>query len=141
SAIPTDSTGGLDKNEAERTLAPLRDEIHDLQELMWGAQTHALLVVLQGLDASGKDGVISHVFSSINPQGLRVTAFKVPTPDEAAHDFLWRVHAAAPGKGVVGVFNRSHYEQVLVVRVHELAPRAQIEAAYKQINVFEHLLA
>src|SRR5205823_973702 len=106
----------------------------------WGAQTHALLVVLQGLDGSGKDGVINHVLRGIDPQGLQVTSFKVPTAEEAARDFLWRVHAAAPRKGIVGVYNRSHYEQVLVVRVHKLAPPEQIEAAYGLINDYERLL-
>jgi PPK2 family polyphosphate:nucleotide phosphotransferase len=140
SAIPTDATGGLDKKEADKQLKELLDELHDLQELMYGAQTRALLAVLQGRDASGKDGVINHVFGAINPQGLQVTSFKVPTAEEAAHDFLWRIHRAAPSRGIVGVFNRSQYEQVLVVRVHQLAPAAQIEAAYDQINQFERLL-
>ena len=138
--LPTDSTGGLDKDDGEKALAPLCDELNELQALMWGAGTHALLCVLQGRDASGKDGVINHVLNAVNPQGLAITSFKVPTPDEAARDFLWRVHAAVPPKGVLGVFNRSHYEQVLVVRVHNLAPPEQIEAAYEQINDFERLL-
>ncbi|HMA32904.1 MAG TPA: PPK2 family polyphosphate kinase [Chloroflexia bacterium] len=137
---PTDATGGLDKGTGQQQLAPLLAELHELQQLMWGAQTHALLVVLQGRDASGKDGIINHVFSSVNPQGLQVTAFKAPTATEAAHDFLWRVHAAAPAKGLIGVYNRSHYEQVLVVRVHQLAPPAAIAAAYDQITAYEQLL-
>src|SRR5690242_2346537 len=136
-SIPTTATGDLDKKAADARRADLLDGLHDLQELMWGAQTHALLAVLQGRDASGKDGVINHVFGAVNPQGLQVTSFKVPTAVEAAHDFLWRVHLAAPGKGVVGVFNRSHYEQVLVVRVHQLASAAAIEAAYDQMNRLE----
>ncbi|HET7078284.1 MAG TPA: PPK2 family polyphosphate kinase [Chloroflexia bacterium] len=137
---PTDGDGGLDKKEGEAQLAPLLEELEELQELMWGAQTHALLAVLQGRDAAGKDGVINHVLNAIDPQGLQVTAFKAPSEEEADHDFLWRIHSAVPRKGVVGVFNRSQYEQVLVVRVHELAPPAQIEAAYDQINHFERLL-
>jgi PPK2 family polyphosphate:nucleotide phosphotransferase len=137
---PTDGDGGLDKKEGEAQLAPLLEELEELQELMWGAQTHALLAVLQGRDAAGKDGVINHVLNAIDPQGLQVTAFKAPSEEEADHDFLWRIHSAVPRKGVVGVFNRSQYEQVLVVRVHELAPPAQIEAAYEQINHFERLL-
>lgn len=130
----------LDKDAGRKKLAPLREELNTLQELMWGARTHALLVVLQGRDAAGKDGLINHVFSSINPQGLQVTSFKVPTEEEAAHDFLWRVHAAAPRKGMIGVYNRSHYEEVLVVRVHKLAPAEHIEAAYSRINDYERLL-
>ena len=137
---PTNADGGLDKKEGEAQLEPLLEELEELQELMWGAQTHALLAVLQGRDAAGKDGVINHVFNAIDPQGLQVTAFKVPSEEEADHDFLWRIHSAVPRKGVVGVFNRSQYEQVLVVRVHDLAPPAQIEAAYDQINHFERLL-
>ena len=138
--LPTAGTGGLDKDDGAQALAPLCEELNELQALMWGAGTHALLCVLQGRDASGKDGVINHVLNAVNPQGLAITSFKVPTPPEAARDFLWRVHAAVPPKGVLGVFNRSHYEQVLVVRVHNLAPPAQIEAAYEQINDFERLL-
>jgi PPK2 family polyphosphate:nucleotide phosphotransferase len=137
---PTNADGGLDKKEGEAQLAPLLEELEELQELMWGAQTHALLAVLQGRDAAGKDGIINHVFNAIDPQGLQVTAFKVPSEEEAARDFLWRIHGAVPRKGVVGVFNRSQYEQVLVVRVHDLAPPAEIEAAYDQINNFERLL-
>jgi PPK2 family polyphosphate:nucleotide phosphotransferase len=137
---PTDGTDGLDKDEAEQRLAPLLDELRDLQYLMWGAQSHAALAVLQGRDAAGKDGLINSVFAAINPQGLAITSFKVPTPNEAAHDFLWRVHAGAPGKGLVGIYNRSHYEEVLVVRVHKLAPPEHIEAAYDLINNYEHLL-
>jgi len=137
---PTNADGGLDKKEGEAQLEPLLEELEELQELMWGAQTHALLAVLQGRDAAGKDGIINHVFNAIDPQGLQVTAFKAPSEEEADHDFLWRIHSAVPRKGVVGVFNRSQYEQVLVVRVHELAPPAEIEAAYDQINHFERLL-
>jgi PPK2 family polyphosphate:nucleotide phosphotransferase len=137
---PTDATGGLDKDEAEQEMPALLEELNELQYLMWGAQTHALLAVLQGLDAAGKDGVLNHVFSAIDPPGLKVASFKVPTPEERAHDFLWRIHTAAPGKGIVGVYNRSHYEEVLVVRVDRLAPPAHIEAAYGLINDYEHLL-
>lgn len=137
---PTDSTGGLKKGEAEEQLAPLLEELNDLQYLMWGAQTHALLVIIQGRDAAGKDGLINHVFSAINPQGLAITSFKVPTPPEAAHDFLWRVHRAAPEKGMIGIYNRSHYEEVLVVRVHKLASAEHIESAYGLINDYERLL-
>ncbi len=137
---PTDGDGGRNRAESEAQLAPLLAELGELQALMWGARTHALLIVLQGRDAAGKDSLINHVISAINPQGVQITDFKVPTPDEAAHDFLWRIHKAAPAKGIIGVYNRSHYEQMLVVRVHKLAPPAQIEAAYDQINAYEQLL-
>jgi PPK2 family polyphosphate:nucleotide phosphotransferase len=137
---PTDAKGGLDKDTGQQQMAPLLAELEELQYLMWGAQTHALLVVIQGRDGAGKDSVINHVLSAIDPQGLKITGFKVPSAEEAAHDFLWRVHAAAPGRGIVGVYNRSHYEQVLVVKVHALAPSEQIEAAYGLINDYERLL-
>jgi PPK2 family polyphosphate:nucleotide phosphotransferase len=137
---PTDATGGLDKDTAAQQMAPLLTELEELQYLMWGAQTHALLLVLQGRDAAGKDGIINHVLHAVDPQGLKITDFKVPTAEEAAHDFIWRVHAAAPAKGIIGVYNRSHYEQVLVVKVHKLAPPEQIEAAYGLINDYERLL-
>ncbi len=137
---PTDANGGLQKDDAPQQLAPLLAELTELQALMWGAQTHAMLVVIQGRDAAGKDGLINSVLSAINPQGLEITSFKVPTAPEAAHDFLWRVHAAAPPRGIIGVYNRSHYEEVLVVRVHKLAPPEHIEAAYGLINDYEHLL-
>jgi len=97
--------------------------------------------VLQAMDTGGKDGTIEHVCSGLNPQGVEVTSFKVPTPDELAHDFLWRVHKAVPARGMIGVFNRSHYEDVLVVRVHELAPKEIWSQRYEQINQFEKLLA
>ncbi len=137
---PTDGNGGLQKDDAPQQLAPLLAELTELQYLMWGAQTHALLVIIQGRDAAGKDGLINNVLSAINPQGLQIASFKVPTAQEAAHDFLWRVHAAAPPRGIIGVYNRSHYEEVLVVRVHKLAPAEHIEAAYGLINDYEHLL-
>ncbi|MGI8587995.1 MAG: PPK2 family polyphosphate kinase [Chloroflexia bacterium] len=137
---PTDARGGLDKSEARKLIAPLLAELNELQALMWGAGTHALLVVLQGRDAAGKDGLINHVLNAVNPQGLSITDFKVPSAEEASHDFLWRIHKAAPARGIVGVYNRSQYEQVLVVRVHKLAPTEQIEAAYGQINDYERLL-
>jgi PPK2 family polyphosphate:nucleotide phosphotransferase len=107
---------------------------------MYAERKHALLVVLQGMDGSGKDGTIRHVMTGLNPQGCHVTSFKVPTPEEAAHDFLWRVHRAAPQLGDIGIFNRSHYEDVLVTRVHNLVPRAVWSRRYDDINAFETLL-
>ncbi|MEM6461177.1 MAG: polyphosphate kinase 2 family protein [Pseudomonadota bacterium] len=123
--------------ELDATLA----EITDLQELLYAEKKHALLIVLQGIDAAGKDGVCWHVIRAMNPQGTRVTGFKQPTPQERAHDFLWRIHRAVPGHGEVAVFNRSHYEDVLVVRVHELAPKHVWERRYDAINAFEEGLA
>ena len=138
--LPTDADGGMSKHDGAEALEPLLQELDELQGLMWGAQTHAMLVVLQGRDAAGKDGTIRRVLGAVNPQGLDIASFKVPTPEEAARDFLWRAHAAAPRKGVIGVYNRSHYEEVLVVRVHRLAPELHVEQAYGLINDYERLL-
>ena len=109
---------GLSKTDARALLAVEVDALSEAQELLWASHTHALLVVLQGMDASGKDSVIEHVLSGVNPQGVRVVSFKQPSPEELEHDFLWRVSKALPGHGHIGVFNRSHYEEVVVVRVH-----------------------
>lgn len=122
--------------EREKVLA----ELDRLQYLLYADHGQSLLIVLQGLDAAGKDGTIRHVFSGMNPQGVRVAAFKQPTPEEAAHDFLWRAHKAAPARGEVVIFNRSHYEDVLVVRVHDLVPEAVWRARYDEINAFEEML-
>src|SRR5258708_15295852 len=129
------------RTEADTELQKLSDELSDLQEMMAAAQHHSLLIVLQGMDTSGKDGTIRHVLSHVNPQGCDVYSFKVPTPEELAHDFLWRIHKATPAKGVMGIFNRSHYEDVLIVRVHNLAPQEVWQPRYKEINHFEQLLA
>jgi PPK2 family polyphosphate:nucleotide phosphotransferase len=116
-------------------------EIDRLQEILYAQAKYALLVVLQGPDTSGKDGTIRRVFSPINPLGAVATSFKKPTPHELAHDFLWRIHKAVPPVGMIGIFNRSHYEDVLVPRVHRLVPADRIEARYRQINAFEQHLA
>lgn len=130
-----------DQALAQQELQDMSGELSDLQELLAAAQHHSLLVVLQGMDTSGKDGTIRHVLSHVNPQGCEVHSFKAPTPEELAHDFLWRVHKVTPTKGVMGVFNRSHYEDVLVVRVHELVPEKVWIRRYGEINSFEQLLA
>ena len=116
-------------------------KIDQLQYLMYSERKHSLLIVLQGLDAAGKDGVIRHILTGINPSGCRVTGFKQPTPEELNHDFLWRVHPHAPGKGEVAIFNRSYYEDVLVVRVHDLAPPDVWSRRYDLINDFEKQLS
>jgi PPK2 family polyphosphate:nucleotide phosphotransferase len=112
-----------------------------LQYLIYAGASRSLLIVLQGLDAAGKDGVVRHLFTGMNPQGTKVFGFKEPTREERAHDFLWRVHRCAPGKGEVAIFNRSHYEDVLVVRVHKLVPRSVWSRRYDLINDFETMLA
>ena len=134
------ANAGLSQEQAEPVLGSRLTELTELQEELFGAGQHALLVVLQGRDASGKDGVIRKVLSRFSPQGMHVTAFSAPTPEELGHDFLWRVHRVVPRLRMVGVFNRSHYEDVLVARVHELVPKHVWERRYDQINAFEELL-
>ncbi|HEV3075833.1 MAG TPA: PPK2 family polyphosphate kinase, partial [Thermoanaerobaculia bacterium] len=114
---------------------------HAQQNLLWAEHDRRVLVVLQGMDTSGKDGTISHVFEGVNPLGVRVTAFKAPTQEELDHDFLWRIHDKVPAAGEIGIFNRSHYEAVLVERVQGLVPAKVWKARYSQINDFERLLA
>jgi PPK2 family polyphosphate:nucleotide phosphotransferase len=133
--------GQIDRDAAGEELAKLSDELSDLQELMAGAQHHSVLVVLQGMDTSGKDGTIRHVLSHVNPQGCQVVSFKEPTSEELAHDFLWRVHKVTPALGNMSIFNRSHYEDVLVARVHNLVPEKVWSKRYSEINHFEQLLA
>jgi PPK2 family polyphosphate:nucleotide phosphotransferase len=136
-----DFTGDYAKKsatKAERKAYVKR--LRDLQEVLWAEDKHSLLIVLQANDAGGKDGTIKHVFRGVNPQGCRVTSFKVPSEEELDHDFLWRVHKAVPRRGQIGIFNRSHYEDVLVVRVAGLAPEDVWRQRYEQINHFEKLL-
>ncbi len=132
--------GDFDKDGSQPLLQNLNKELEALQEFLYAEHKHKVLVVLQGMDTSGKDGVIRHVFEGVNPQGVRVAGFKVPTPEELDHDYLWRVHRQVPGKGEIVVFNRSHYEDVLVVRVHELVPKHIWKQRYDQINAFERML-
>jgi PPK2 family polyphosphate:nucleotide phosphotransferase len=140
-AIDAGETAGWNRAAGEAHLAKGVERLADLQDRLWAEARRCVLIVLQGMDASGKDGTIKHVMTAFNPQGCIVTSFKVPTPDELAHDYLWRVHQRTPGAGEVGVFNRSHYEDVLVVRVHELVPRETWAARFDQINAFESLLS
>lgn len=136
-----DHNEGLDKEQGRAKLAELATEIEELQELMYAAGQTALLCVFQGRDTAGKDGAINKVLSYTNVQGCRVNYFKVPTLEEASHDFLWRVHKLTPGVGGITLFNRSHYEDVIVVRVHDLAPKEVWKGRYDEINAFEALLA
>jgi len=135
------NTAGLEKDEAKALLQELDTELAELQELLYAAGQQSVLLLLQGMDTSGKDGTIKRVLKEINPAGCQVVGFKQPTEDDLAHDFLWRVHPKVPRRGYLGVFNRSHYEDVLVVRVHELAAEKVWRARYWQINDFERLLA
>lgn len=125
------------KSELKRNVKRLRE----LQEVLWAEGKHSLLIILQAMDAGGKDGTIKHVMRGVNPQGCQVTSFKVPTEEELDHDFLWRIHKATPRRGYIGIFNRSHYEDVLVVRVHNLVPEEVWQQRYEQINQFEKMLA
>jgi len=129
-----------DRKAAEAEFRSLRRALAELQARLYAEGKHKLLVVLQAMDAGGKDGTIRRVFRGVNPQGVRVTSFKVPSKKELAHDFLWRIHREVPGKGMITVFNRSHYEDVLVVRVHELVPESVWRPRFEHINQFEKLL-
>jgi PPK2 family polyphosphate:nucleotide phosphotransferase len=129
------------KQEARDRFEKLGEELFELQDWMWGARTHSVLLILQGRDAAGKDGAVKHMSGSLNPRGVVVTSFGVPTQEEREHDFLWRVHGPAPRAGRFAIFNRSHYEDVLVVRVKGLAPKAVWRERYDLINAFERTLA
>jgi len=128
------------KGDAAAEMGRDIEKLESLQYLLYAGRKHALLIILQGLDASGKDGTIKHVFSGVDPQGARVHAFKEPTPAELAHDFLWRIHAQTPALGDIVIFNRSHYEDVLIVRVHDMVPKDVWSKRYDLINDFERSL-
>ena len=129
-----------DKKATRKALGDLSEQLLGLQDRLYAESARTLLVVLQAMDAGGKDGTVKHVFSGTNPQGVRVTSFKQPTPEELAHDFLWRIHHAVPPHGYIGIFNRSHYEDVLVARVHGLVDESVWRGRYRHINHFETLL-
>jgi PPK2 family polyphosphate:nucleotide phosphotransferase len=138
---PGDTRGAPgDKKVTQKALESLGDELMALQDRLYAESGQALLVVLQAMDAGGKDGTVKHVFAGTNPQGVQVASFKQPTPDELAHDFLWRIHPHAPRHGYIGIFNRSHYEDVLVARVHQLVEEPVWRRRYRHINHFEALL-
>ena len=140
-AIDPAATDGLAEKAAAARLEDLNRRLEALQEMLYAGGRHKVLVVLQAMDTGGKDGVIRHVFEGVNPQGVRVAAFGRPTPAELSHDYLWRVHPHTPGAGEMVIFNRSHYEDVLVVRVHGLAPGETWTRRYRHINEWERLLA
>jgi PPK2 family polyphosphate:nucleotide phosphotransferase len=138
--IDPGDTGGMSQQEAEKRLPAMQARLGELHNLLYGAAHQSLLIVLQGLDTAGKDGSVKHLVQGLNPVGCDIASFKEPTPEELAHDFLWRIHKRTPALGWVTIFNRSHYEDVLVVRVHELVPRPMWEERYGQINDFERRL-
>ena len=129
-----------DRQLAEDEFRVQRDDMIELQRRLYAEGKHKILIVFQAMDAGGKDGTIRRVFRGVNPQGVQVTSFKVPSKVELAHDFLWRVHKAVPGRSMIGIFNRSHYEDVLVVRVHNIVPESVWRPRYELINDFERLL-
>ena len=131
----------ISKKEGKKALLELNQELETLQELLYAEGKQKILIVLQAMDTGGKDGTIRHVFEGVNPQGVKVASFKVPTPKELAHDYLWRIHKHTPGKGEIVIFNRSHYEDVLVVRVHDLVPEEVWSRRYEHIRAFEKTLA
>jgi PPK2 family polyphosphate:nucleotide phosphotransferase len=141
-SVDPDSTPGMpDKQQVQDRLQTNVAKLAKLQYRMYAENRRALLIVLQAMDAGGKDGTIRHVMSGLNPQGCSVASFKKPSIEEADHDFLWRIHAKVPAKGDFGIFNRSHYEDVLVVRVHNLVAESVWSKRYQQINAFERILA
>lgn len=136
-----DLTHGPDgKKAAKDELENLRERLIHLQQMLYAQNKHKLLIILQAMDAGGKDGTIRSIFQGVNPQGVKVVSFKVPTPLELAHDYLWRVHEKTPATGEIVIFNRSHYEDVLVVRINELAPEKVWKKRFQHINAFERLL-
>ena len=138
---PTDDDGGLKKKEGEKQMESVIERLRDLQELLFAEHKQKVLVVLQAMDAGGKDSTIRHVFGPLNPQGCRVVGFKAPTARELAQDYLWRIHRHTPRAGHISVFNRSHYEDVLIVRVLNLVPKDRWQRRYEQINAFEQMLS
>ncbi|HVK46974.1 MAG TPA: PPK2 family polyphosphate kinase [Pseudobacter sp.] len=140
SSISTRAPKDFDKVATKAKTTAILQKLNELQNLLYAESKHAILVVMQGMDASGKDGVIRNVFGQLNPQGVTVKSFKVPTAEEISHDFLWRVHQAAPAKGMIQIFNRSQYEDILVTRVHGIIDDATAKKRMKAINDFEQLL-
>jgi len=138
--IDTRAPKQFDKDETKKETEEILEKLYDLQNLLFAESRHSLLVIIQGMDASGKDGVIRNVFGKLNPQGVEVKSFKVPTLEEAAHDFLWRVHHYTPAKGMIRIFNRSHYEDVLITRVHKWIDDDTAKKRMEAINDFEKLL-
>ena len=139
---PTDDAGaaGIEKSAGREETKVLNERLEELQELLYAEGKHRVLIVLQAMDAGGKDGTIRHVFDGVNPQGVTVASFKRPTHAELAHDYLWRVHPHVPANGMISIFNRSHYEDVLVVRVHDLVPEPRWRRRYEHIRAFEQTL-
>ena len=139
--ISTRAGKEFDKQEIKDKLVKILVELDELQNLLFAENRHSVLVVIQGMDASGKDGVIRNVFTSMNPQGVNVKSFKAPTPEELSHDFLWRIHAQAPAKGMIQIFNRSHYEDIIITRVHNWCDDKTARQRMKAINEWEDIIS
>jgi PPK2 family polyphosphate:nucleotide phosphotransferase len=139
--LPSRYEGPVEKEQGKQAFIDLMPRMQELQEKLYAEGRRSLLIVLQAMDAAGKDSTVRHVFEQINPAGCHVTSFKAPSSNELAHDYLWRVHQACPGRGMIGVFNRSHYEEVLIVRVKGFAPKTVWKKRYDHINCFEKLLS
>jgi PPK2 family polyphosphate:nucleotide phosphotransferase len=140
SDVSTKAPDGWDKKETKEKLAGTLEELDELQNLLYAEGKHSVLVVIQGMDAAGKDGAVRNVFGKLNPQGVLVRSFKVPSPEELAHDFLWRIHMHTPQKGYIQIFNRSHYEDIIVTRVHKWIDDKTARMRMRAINDFEKLL-
>lgn len=138
--ISTRAGKEFDKKETKDTTSKILEELQELQNLLFAENKHSVLVVIQGMDGSGKDGVVRNVFTSMNPQGVDVKSYKAPTPEELSHDFLWRIHQSAPAKGMIRIFNRSHYEDILITRVHKWCNDKTAHKRMKAINDWEELL-
>jgi PPK2 family polyphosphate:nucleotide phosphotransferase len=141
SSIPTTAPKGWDKDDTEKKTQKLVKRLGQLQELLYAEGKHSLLVILQGMDGSGKDGAVHNVFDECRITGMQITAFKKPTEEEFTRDFLWRIHKAVPAKGMIGIFNRSHYEDILIQRVHGWIDMKRVEQRMRAINAFEELLS
>jgi PPK2 family polyphosphate:nucleotide phosphotransferase len=138
--ISTKAPKGFNKEKTKAKTAQLLEELDELQNVLFAENKHSVLVVIQGMDASGKDGAIKNIFGTLNPQGVLVKSYKAPTAEEMAHDFLWRIHQHAPAKGMIQIFNRSHYEDVLITRVHKWCDDKTIKLRMNAINAFEDLI-
>ena len=141
SEIDTRAPKDLDKQETKDKILKILEELDELQNVLYAESKHSILVVIQGMDASGKDGAVRNVFGKLNPQGVMVKSYKAPTAEELSHDFLWRIHQHAPARGMIQIFNRSHYEDILITRVHKWCDDELAAKRMKAINQFEKLLA
>lgn len=142
SAIKTDIPDeGKDKDSAKKLIEKMHEKLHTLQECLYAEHKQSLLIIIQAMDTGGKDGAVEAIFRGVNPAGVQVTSFKAPSADELSHDFLWRVHKAVPQKGIIGIWNRSHYEDVLIVRVHGIIDKKTCTQRYEDINAFEKILS